>query len=165
MKDLDGQRLLAESGLDYFKSASTFGALSDAAIDFLLRQGQAQVLDAGENLFVTGQPGDSFYIVLKGQLHYFWERDNVDILIRDVQFGAQIGYVSMIGLQNREGICVAAQPSIVLKISADLFYQLHLDYPSDFGIMMLNLSRDMARVVRRLSESLVAASVNAEAAV
>jgi len=163
MKNLDGQRLVAESGLDYFKSASTFGALSDDAILFLLRQGKTLILESGEHLFDTGQPGNSFYIVLDGHLHYYWERENVDILIRDVQFGAQIGYVSMVGLQDREGICVAAEPSVVLEISSDLFYQLHLDYPSDFGIMMLNLSRDMARVVRKLSESLVVASVGTAA--
>lgn len=161
MKNLDGQRLVAESGLDYFKSASTLGALSDEAILFLLSQGRILVLDTGEQLFHTGEPGNSFFIVLDGRLSYFWQRNNVDILIRKVEFGGQIGYVSMIGLQNREGFCSADEHSVVIEISSDLFYQLHLDYPSDFGIMMLNLSRDMARVIRKLSESLTYASLGA----
>lgn len=154
MKNLDGQRLVAESGLDYFKAASTLGALSDEAICFLLREGKVIELDPGEHLFESGQPGNSFFIVLSGRLKYYWERDAADVLIRDVNFGGQIGYVSMIGLQTREGIATASEPTTVIEISADLFYQLHLEYPSDFGIMMLNLSRDMSRVIRHLSGSL-----------
>jgi len=154
MKDLDGRRLMADSGLEYFKGASTLGALSDNAIRYLLNHGHVLMADAGDTLFKTGDPGSSFLIVLKGRLKYYWQRSGGTVLLREVAFGSQIGYVSMIGLQDREGMAVAAEPSTLLEVSSDLFYQLHLDYPTDFGILMMNLSRDMARVLRNLSARL-----------
>lgn len=158
MKDLDGRRLMADSGLDYFRGASTFGALSDDAIRYLLSNGHISVAETGETVFETGDPGSSFIVVLKGRLKYYWERNGDAVLLREIDFGGQIGYVSMIGLLEREGTAIAAEPTILLEVSSDLFYQLHLDYPSDFGIMMLNLSRDMARVLRTLSARLASLS-------
>ena len=51
----------------------------------------------------------------------------------------------MIGLFERFGVGRAHGQTIVLEITVDLFHQLHTEYPFDFGILMLNLSRDMAR--------------------
>lgn len=145
---------MADSGLEYFKGASSFGALSDDAIRYLLKNGHVTMAAAGDTLFRTGDPGNSFIIVLKGRLKYYWECDGETVLLREIGFGSQIGYVSMIGLLDREGTAVAAEPSMLLEVSSDLFYQLHLDYPTDFGILMMNLSRDMARVLRTLSARL-----------
>lgn len=155
MKNLDAQRLIAESGLDYFKSASTFGALSDEAIRFLLLNGKTRLLGAGETLFKTGEPGGYFVVVLEGKLGYFREVDDNQMQIREVGFGEEVGYVSMIGLFERKGSAVAIVPSIVLQIDSNLFYQLHLDYPSDFGILMLNLSRELARTIDGVNNKLV----------
>jgi hypothetical protein len=48
----------------------------------------------------------------------------------------------------------------MLQISSDLFYELHLELPFDFGILMLNLSRDMARTISVLISHLVEASLS-----
>ena len=154
MKILDGQALLAESGLDSFKAGSTFGALSDEAIRFLLGRGRVVSLVEGEDLFHPDDAGDSFFVVLQGQIDYL--RDGV--LVRTVAFGEQLGYVSMIGLFRHIGAGKAHGPTLVLEVSSDLFYQLHLEFPSDFGIVVLNLSRDMARALRKLGGDLVEAS-------
>jgi CRP-like cAMP-binding protein len=154
MKTLDGESLLAESGLEAFKRGSTFGALSDEAIRFLLGRGRILSLSDGEELFHPDDAGDSFFVVLQGQIDYF--RDGV--LIRTVAFGEQSGYVSMIGLFRHIGAGKAHGPTVVLEVSSDLFYQLHLELPSDFGILVLNLSRDMARALRTVGGNLVEAS-------
>lgn len=159
MKILDGQSLLNESGLAHFKTASIFGALSDEAIRFLLCRGRILALANGEELFHQGEAGDGFFVVLQGQVDYF-RRDGggEEILVRSVAFGEQIGYVSMIGLFARIGAGRANGPSLVLQVSTDLFYQFHLELPFDCGIVMLNLSRDMARTLRKVTDNLVAAS-------
>jgi len=160
MKVLDGRTLLAESGLDHFKAGSTFGALSAEAIRCLLTHGRILSLDDGEDLFKPGDPGDSFYVVLEGELDYFRERDNAEVLIRTIPFGEQFGYVSMVGLLDRIGIGRARGPvSVLLEINSDLFYELHLDFPFDFGILLLNLSRDMARTIRKITTHFVETSI------
>lgn len=152
---------MADSGLEYFKGASTFGALGDDAIGYLLGKGHVFAARAGETVFATGDPGNSFIVVLRGRLQYCWTAEEAVIPLREIGFGGQIGYVSMVGLLDREGRAVALEPSVLLEISSDLFYQFHLDYPSDFGIMMLNLSRDLARVLRDVSARLARARVEA----
>ncbi|GGB86086.1 hypothetical protein GCM10011352_09960 [Marinobacterium zhoushanense] len=156
MKNLDAQRLLAESGLDYFKGASTFGALSDDAIRFLLENGQVQCVEAGETIFRSGEPGSFFAVVLQGKLGYYREVEQERLLIREIHFGEEVGYVSMIGLFNRKGSVYALESSTVLKVDSNLFFQLHLDFPSDFGILMLNLSRELARTIDGINNKLTA---------
>jgi len=70
MEQLNGERLLNELCVDYLKTGSSFGALSDGAIKQLMQQGRVYALKAGDTLFEAGAPGDSFFIVLKGSLTY-----------------------------------------------------------------------------------------------
>jgi CRP-like cAMP-binding protein len=155
MKILDGQSVLAESGADHFKAASIFGAVSDEAISFLLGRGRILAMEDGEELFHLGDPGDSFYVVLAGQFDYFRRRDGGEVLLRSASFGEQLGYVSMVGLIPRVGTGRATGPTVVLEINSDLFYQFHEALPFDFGIVMLNLARDMSRTIIFLTHELV----------
>ena len=158
MNILDGHQLIDEWGVDYFKKCSTFGALSDKAIDFLCNGGRIVSLADGEALFHTGDTADGFYVLLKGQLDCFREEDHEQVPILTVGVGEQIGYVSMIGLFPRLGDGDAHGPTVLLHVTSELFYQLHLEYPFDFGILMLNLSREMARAFRKVTDELVGAS-------
>ena len=159
MDILNGQKLITDWGADYFKKCSTFGALSDEAIGFLCKGGRIVSLADGEMLFHTGEVADGFYVLLRGQLDCFREAEHEEVPILTVGVGEQIGYVSMIGLFQRLGDGKAHGPTVLLHISSDLFYQLHLDFPFDFGILMLNLSREMARAFRKVTEELIDASV------
>ena len=156
MRTLDGQSLAAERGLDYFKAGSTFGALSDEAIRFLLIRGRIVSLADGEEL----DDADGFFVVLQGQLDCFRQHGNEEVPILSVTFGEQIGYVSMIGLFRRLANGRAHGPTVLLHLSPDLFYQFHEELPFDFGILMLNLSREMARAFRKVTEDLVDACVS-----
>jgi hypothetical protein len=155
MKILDGQSFVTEWGLDYFKGGATFGALSDDAIRVLLSRGRIVSLADGEEL---GE-ANGFFVVLQGQLDCFREHGNKEVPILSVAFGEQIGYVAMIGLFRRLGNGRAHGPTALLHVSSDLFYQLHEELPFDFGILMLNLSREMARAFRKVTEDLVDACV------
>jgi CRP-like cAMP-binding protein len=154
MKILDGHGLMSEPGVDRFKTASIFGALSDEAIRFLLGRGRILALEDGEELFHAGDPGDSFYVVLEGEFNYFRQAGKGEVLLRSAGFGEQLGYVSMVGLFPRVGVGKAKGPTVVLEINSDLFYQFHEALPFDFGIVMLNLARDMSRTIIFLTHQL-----------
>ena len=157
MKPIEGAMLLADKGFDHFKGASAFGAISEPAITFLLERGQVWSLDDGDILFRAGDTGESFFIVVDGRLDYVREKNGQQVVIRNIEMGEQLGYVSMIGLFERFGMGRANGAVVVIEIKSDLFYQLHLDFPFDFGILMLNLSRDMARTIRFFASNLTAA--------
>src|SRR5574337_28510 len=160
MKNLDGTRLLAEKGIDHFKSASIFGALSEEAITFLLSRGHIYAIADGEELFQGDSVGDSFFVVLEGQLELLGEYDRALVVLKTAEFGEQLGYVSMIGLFERFGIGRGRGATVVLEVDSSLYYQFHLEFPLDFGILMLNLSRDMARTIYEIASKRTQASID-----
>lgn len=148
MENFDGRLLLEDPGVEHFKTGSTFGALSAESVAFLLTKGRVLSLSDGEELFHAGEEGNCFFVVLQGLLDYCHEFEKEEVLIRTATFGETVGYVSMIGLFDRIGVARSHGPSLVLEVSSDLFHQIHIDYPFDFGILMLNLTRNMARTIR-----------------
>lgn len=154
VKSVIGSELLAQFGIDYFKNASTLGALSNTAITYLLENGTIFQLDKGDQLFAYDSPGDNFFVVLKGTIQFYKAGKHQPTHIRDYLFGQEIGSVAMIGLHNRSGEAFAGEDSIALKVSCSLFHSLHENFPTDFGILLLNLSREMARRLRESDEKL-----------
>ncbi len=155
MRTLDGRQLIVQLGIDYFKAGSSFGALSDQAIRFLIEQGVVLQLDKGDKLFSYGDPGDSFYIVLKGRIEYLKPRGGGFTHIRDYSYGQEFGCVAMIGLHDRAGDHIAPEESVVVQVTCGLFHALQEALPKDFGLFLLNLSREMARRLRESDSRLV----------
>ncbi|MDI3325035.1 cyclic nucleotide-binding domain-containing protein [Pontibacterium granulatum] len=155
MQILQGPEVLERFSIDYFRDASTFGALSDDTISWLFHQGRAYALDKGDVLFEPDERGDAFFVILQGSLAYFKCHDGKYAHIRNYQVGEQIGFMSMIALHNRVGSAVAHEDSIVLEVSNSLLHQLHEQAPEDFGLLMMNLAREMARTLRSVDNLVV----------
>lgn len=66
-----------------------------------------------------------------------------------------MGFVSTIALHDRVGKGVAKGDTRVLEIDCALFYRLHEEQPTDFGLLMMNLARELARTVRRVDNIIV----------
>ncbi|SHE57988.1 Cyclic nucleotide-binding domain-containing protein [Microbulbifer donghaiensis] len=152
MRLLDGALLLDELGIDHLKDAAVFGALSDKAIAYLLKNGRVHVLHKGDTVVKTGDPSGSFFIVLKGSIAYYQASNKHREHIYDFHFGEAIGFVSMIALTPWPGTAIAASDSYVLEVTTDLFYALHCEQPLDFGVLLINLSRELARRILTLIE-------------
>jgi len=139
----------------HLKEGSIFGALSEASIQYLLKQGKLHEVSKGEEVFSYGSKGASFHAVLHGNLDFYKHHEKKKTRTRTVCFGEAIGFVSMIALHERAGSLYALEDSLLLEISSQLFSDFHDNYAFDFGILLMNLSRDMARTIRVLSNALV----------
>ena len=153
MRQVGAELLLNELSIDDLKNGAAFGALSDDAMKYLLKNGQIHRLRKGEVLVETGTPSGSFFIVLKGSLSYFQAANGHIEHIYDFHFGEAIGFVSMIALTPWPGTTIAANPSYVLEVTSDLFYTLHCEMPLDFGVLLINLSRELARRILNLIQT------------
>ena len=138
---------------------SLFGALSGDATRFLLDNGVLWQAGTSDTVFEYGDRGDSFFIVCLGALDFYKEREGQRFLTRTVEFGGEVGFVAMIALHDHVGRAVATEPTLLLEVNSHLFSQLHEAFPLDFGLMTLNLARDMARVIRKLGDTLVENSI------
>lgn len=154
MQQVSAQNAAEKLDPALLQGGSIFGALSFDAIRFLLAQGRVYRVVAGDVLFNPGDPGNSFFVVCQGAVDFYKEHDDDYTYTRTARFGEEIGFVAMISLQEHAGKAVARENGLVLELSSDVFAELHDMFPFDFGLMMFNLCRDMARVVRQLSDIL-----------
>jgi CRP-like cAMP-binding protein len=155
MKLLSTEQLLKNQELSSFANASVFGALSKTSILWLLQNGRIHSLEKNEYIFTQGQPGNSFHVILEGQISYYKFHEGRYAYIRDYQTGGQIGFMSMIALHDRVGRAEAHQGTVTLEIDSQLFHHFHINKPLDFGILMMNLAREMARTLRSVDNLIV----------
>lgn len=155
MKTVSVKEAQYDISISHLKKGSIFGALSEPAIQYLLDNGILKHTLKGDEIFGYGGKGGNFHIVLHGRLDFYKHHDNKNTLTRSIRFGEVIGFVSMIALHDRVGSLYAHEESLLLEVSSNLFSDFHDDFPFDFGILLMNLSRDMARTIRTLSNALV----------
>lgn len=162
MHPISSSEFLRQVPVAALKEGSIFGAFSDAAILYLIENGILLSAERGDMVFDYGDRGDSFFIICKGSVDFFKHHEGACMKTRTVRFGEELGFVSMIALHDHTGQAVVQEDTILLKVSSALFSDLHRDHPSDFGIITLNLARDMARTLRKLSNDLVKLSTCSE---
>lgn len=162
MHTMSDTELLSRFPLEDFKQASTFGALSDATISWLLREGCIHSLGQGDHLFEPDDAGDSFFVILDGSIAYYKCHEGRFAFIKRYEKGEEIGFVSTVALHARVGRAVADEPTVALEIDCPLFYRLHQEAPTDFGLLVLNLAREMARTIRKVDNIIVDMKLAAE---
>ncbi|WP_027856511.1 cyclic nucleotide-binding domain-containing protein [Marinobacterium jannaschii] len=158
MQPVDPEVLLSELPLEHLRELATFGALPEDAVRWLIENGKIVELEADEMLFKTGDRVNEFYIVLIGSLSTCRPLKDQLVLTRLCQPGEHVGFTGMIALHDRYGTAIAKQQSILLEISSSQFYQMHEELPQAFGILLLNLTRELARNVGVLGDKITTLS-------
>jgi CRP-like cAMP-binding protein len=152
MEILDASEVIESFGLAYFHDLSTFGALSDEVIVDLLNRGTIRRFKKGEYIDRYGEVADDFQVVLQGKVAFYKHCEGYDVLTRYFRKGEQISFDLMIGLIPHDGVDVAAEDSQILDISSAQFFDLHVNYPADFGLLMINLARELSREIAMLED-------------
>ncbi|MBM6550236.1 cyclic nucleotide-binding domain-containing protein [Marinomonas ostreistagni] len=160
MNTVDVRNCPYDLSIESLKTGSIFGALSASAIEYLTQAGTLKQYQQGELVYQDGDKGDSFYIIIEGTFDYFLDSNSSTSLIRRLVFGEALGYVTMVALSPRQGYTVAATDGMLLEINPQVFAEFHDRFAFDFGILILNLSRDMARNIQVLARTLSDAGVS-----
>jgi signal-transduction protein with cAMP-binding, CBS, and nucleotidyltransferase domain len=150
MEILAADETIDKLGWTCLNELSTFGALSNGVIVKLLHEGVIRYYQKGEYVTRLDQVAEDFQVVLSGCVAYYRRFEGRDVLTRQFRQGEQVGFDLMIGLLNHNGTDVAQQESLVLDISRGQFFKLHVDFPADFGLLMINLARELAREIEIL---------------
>lgn len=134
----------------FCRELSMFGALSEDCLTYLLSEGRICFCEPGDMLFAPGEDSGHFFVLLSGRIGFSRQKKDKSIFIRSFNAGEQIGFVGMIGLHERRGHAVAQEPSYVLEISSSLFHHICENFPADFVIFLINITRDMSREINHL---------------
>lgn len=152
METINPDEVIERFGLDYFRQQSTFAALDDDVIVDILRAGEICRLDRGEYFSRHDEVAADFQIVLHGRLAYYKHCGDHDVLTRHFNQGEQVGFDKMIGLINRDGTDLATDETLLLTMTNRQFFDLHVKYPAEFGIFMLNLARELSHEIEVLED-------------
>jgi CRP-like cAMP-binding protein len=149
---LDASEVIESLGLPYLRELATFGALPDKVIVDLLSHGTIRQFKRGEYIARHGEIARDFHVVLKGKTAFYKHYEDCDVLTRHFLAGEQIGFDLMIGLIPHDGTDVAVEDCLVLDINSTQFYQVHVNYPAEFGLLMINLARELSREIAMLED-------------
>ena len=155
MQQVTAKQFLEHHSLERLQQASTFGALAAETIDWLLAEGRIIRLNRGESLFKPGQAGDSFFVVLEGRFSYYRPGGERYTYIRDYATGQQVGFANTLALHDRVGMAIATTEATVLQIDYLLFNRLRKEFPAEFGLMTINLARELARTIRAMDDAIL----------
>lgn len=111
--------------------------LPESEIDAVAQAFGRRVLPGGEWLFRQGDPGDSLYLLVRGRLQVWIQRDaagadedDEPLFVGEVLPGETVGEISLLSGQPRSaGIC-AARDSLLLEIDRAGFQRLSAVHPN-----------------------------------
>jgi CRP-like cAMP-binding protein len=121
-----------------------FGGLDPAKLKLLAFTSRAVRFDAGENLMNRGDPPDSVYVIIDGEVQIIGETPAGEFVVATVGRNALQGEIGVITNTPRGATVRAKTPVRALKIAADVFLRLVTDNPGCALHVMRELS---ARVV------------------
>ncbi|WP_432470157.1 hypothetical protein [Amphritea sp. HPY] len=152
MKTISYEQVVDEYGIAYFRGLASFGALSDEVITYLLASGVISSYAAGEVICKYGERDRSFAIIINGDVAFYKHCKDRDVLTRHFISGDQMCFDLMIGLIKHNGTEIADKDSLILEMADHLLFDLHEKFPQQFGLFMINMSRELSREISLLEE-------------
>lgn len=121
----------------YFSSAPIFRNIHPSTMQLFVMRGEICRFEINQIVYKQGDPGDSFYLLLKGSVASHIN----EIAVSKINQGGFFGETSLIGNITRTSTTFALEPTQVLKISKEAFWDI--------------LSRDltMAMFIEAIGES------------
>jgi CRP-like cAMP-binding protein len=152
MHKVSVEQILNKFPFEHLRELATFGALSDQCILNLLENGRLMKLEPGDTLYEAGTSAHEFYVILDGTLDLFHHLEDKRAATRTYHPGDQLGFVGIIALHPHKGTALACETCWVVAISRAQFFELNHSAPESFGLLMINLSRGMARTISILGD-------------
>jgi len=130
-----------------------FGGLDPSKLKLLAFTSRAVRFAAGEIVVLKGDPAESAYVVLEGEVEVLGGKGESEFVIHVLGRHELIGEMGIITGTPR-GATVRARTSVLaLKVSGDLFLRLVTDYPA----CALHVMRELCQRVHKGNMSVAAA--------
>lgn len=122
-------------------------------MDLLLGRAKELRASAGDRLVREGETSNRLFVVVKGGVRVcrqFGTPDEVELI--DLGAGEFFGEMCILETLPRSATVVATVESRLLSLSSLDFLHLYKQMPGQYGILILNLARDLSRRLRRIDE-------------
>jgi len=143
--------------LSHFQGVPIFAGLSEEAINLLVEHAREVVAQPGELIVKEGESGNRFFLIGDGEVrvvkHLGGEHEAELARLKARNF---FGEMCILETLPRSASVQAVLPTVVYSVSSMDFLHLYKALPSQYGILLLNLARDLSRRLRHLDEAFAA---------
>lgn len=143
-----------DASLDNFiHRLPVMAGLDEAALQFLGGLAGEERYAAGDVIVREGERGDRVFFVRTGRVRVI-KQPKGEPAVQLTEFGPGdfFGEMSLVESVARSASVIALEPTLVFTLKGMDFYKLYRQHPGQYGIVMLNIARDLARRLRQLDE-------------
>jgi CRP-like cAMP-binding protein len=108
------------------------------------------------SLFREGQPGDSMFLILEGQVRVFTRQrdDDAPLMLRRLEAGDSFGEISLLTQASRSATVEATQATVLLRISAAALGKLAAEEPALAAHFLHSVAATLGRQLTDLTAKL-----------
>ena len=130
-----------------------FAGLDGEALEILLEHSETMVVPGDGVIAREGEVNNCMYVIEAGEVSILKCCDTPDpVKLATLGPGEFFGEMCILEAQPRSATGKASGQVTVVKIAAPAFYHLYQRIPRQYGILLLNMARDLSRRLRHLDE-------------
>jgi len=136
-----------------FQNVPILAGLDEAALNLLWEQTVETRAPAGTVIVREGEIGNRFFLIGEGSVRvckHFGEREEVELA--RLGAGGFFGEMCILETLPRSATVQAAVNTTLRSLTSLAFYHLYQSMPSQHGILVINIARDLSRRLRHLDE-------------
>lgn len=145
---------MAPTRIELLQRMPVFGAIGEAALDFIVGRARPLEVAAGDAFFRQGDPPQCMYVLESGRAEAHKVHGDEARVIGRFGPGDCFGEMALLDLHPRSATVVAAEPCRALAIGPDDLYALYHHDVESFALIQMNLAREMSRRLRITDELL-----------
>jgi len=140
-----------------FDQVRIFASLDEKALKFLAKHAHYSSLRALDVVVREGELGDRMFIIEKGEVRACrnFSRAGEKELAR-LGAGECFGEMCILDTLPRSATIQATGDSTLYSLDTVSLYELHVNYPSQFSVLVLNLARELSGRLRQLDKAFAA---------
>ena len=147
--------------VNIIKSSPLFFELFDEEVDSIIEDCEVLNLEAGDYIFKEGEEGNEIYLILTGAAAV----KKGDVTLVELRKGDLFGEMVLLDERTRTADITAETYTDVLVLSYEVIFGVYKKNPKVFSLLMLNLSRllakrlkDSSNEIRKLNEKIFAST-------
>ena len=147
--------------IELLQQMPVFGAIDDAALQFLLDPVPSVAVRKGSFFFRERDPADCMYVLESGRVAVFKEWNERELLLHHFEAGDCFGEMALLDLFPRSASVRAEDDCRAIALAPAHLYRLYEHDPKPFALIQMNVAREMSRRLREADERLFQATMSA----
>lgn len=136
-----------------FQGVPIFAGLSEEALELLVARAKETTVASGACVVREGERGNRFFIIASGEVRVCKGAGApAEVELARLGRGEFFGEMCILETLPRSASVLAVADSRLFSLSSLDFLHLYNTLPGQYGILVLNLARDLSRRLRRLDE-------------